>query len=92
MCLQPTMIDALRTHCVVEASCGDAHSAVLTREGKVFVFGCNAHGQLGLYQPQSRYLPVMLTSLPCAALSIACGSQHTIILLEDGDLMACGSV
>lgn len=29
-------------------ACGDAHSIVLTHEGKVYVFGFSYQGQLGL--------------------------------------------
>lgn len=33
---------------VIKVSCGDAHSLILTAEGKVYVFGFCYQGQLGL--------------------------------------------
>lgn len=33
---------------MVKAACGDAHSLVLTEDGKVWVFGFSYQGQLGL--------------------------------------------
>nr|CCC91283.1 putative regulator of chromosome condensation [Trypanosoma congolense IL3000] len=85
------VIDALSSHVIVDASCGCFHTAVLTKHGQVYVFGENSFGQLGLKGQQPRLLPEVVP-LPKRAIVVSCGREHTCILLEDGDLMACGSV
>ncbi|AAZ12184.1 regulator of chromosome condensation, putative [Trypanosoma equiperdum] len=85
------LIDALSNQVVTDASCGSFHTAVLTKQGQIFVFGENTYGQLGLPTRQPRLLPEILP-LPKRAISVSCGREHTCILLEDGDVMACGSL
>ncbi|KAI8468357.1 MAG: regulator of chromosome condensation 1/beta-lactamase-inhibitor protein II [Monoraphidium minutum] len=44
----PTIIDALWALPVVQLAAGDAHSAALTSNGHMFIWGSNHFGQLGL--------------------------------------------
>jgi alpha-tubulin suppressor-like RCC1 family protein len=44
----PTVVDALWALPVVQLAAGDAHSAALTTNGHMFIWGSNHFGQLGL--------------------------------------------
>jgi len=49
--LLPALVDKVQAFAgeqVVSVSCGCAHSACVTREDNLFVWGCNEEGQLGL--------------------------------------------
>ena len=48
--------------CALQVSCGDAHSAVVTRLGQVYTFGCGSAGRLGFGDKVTREL-----LLPCSA-------------------------
>ncbi|CAJ04887.1 conserved hypothetical protein [Leishmania major strain Friedlin] len=88
--VKPRLVEGLRSSFVVDASCSNAHSAVLTSTGAVYVFGENAEGQLGLRGREPRRLPTMVP-LPMKAVAVTCAREHTCILLADGDVVACGS-
>lgn len=88
--VRPRLVEGLRSCFAVDASCSNAHSAVLTSTGAVYVFGENAEGQLGLRGLAPRRLPTMV-ALPGKAVAVACAREHTCILLADGDVVACGS-
>ena len=79
-------------HRVVQVSCGDAHTCVLTSERRLFSFGVGAHGQLGHAAVKARACttPRAIEGLP-AAVSIACGGQHTVALGADRRLYTWGS-
>ncbi|RNF26099.1 regulator of chromosome condensation [Trypanosoma conorhini] len=85
------LIDSLIEHVVIDASCGSFHSAVLTKEGIVLVFGENNCHQLGISGEAPRTTPVHLP-LPKRAIAVSGGREHTCVLLEDGDLMSCGTL
>ena len=38
----------IREDLIVQLSCGDEHTAVVTKSGRLFMFGSNEWGQLGL--------------------------------------------
>jgi alpha-tubulin suppressor-like RCC1 family protein len=88
--VKPRLVEGLRSCFVVDACCASAHTAVLTSTGSVYVFGENADGQLGLRGRSPRRLPTPLP-LPCKAVAVSCAREHTCVLLEDGDIVACGS-
>ncbi|KAG5476378.1 hypothetical protein LSCM1_04080 [Leishmania martiniquensis] len=88
--VKPRLVEGLQPYFVVDASCSYGHSAVLTSTGTVFSFGENTEGQLGLRGCAPRLLPTMVP-LPVKAVAVTCAREHTCILLEDGDVVACGS-
>ncbi|XP_038710457.1 ultraviolet-B receptor UVR8-like isoform X2 [Tripterygium wilfordii] len=63
-------------------SCGARHSAVLTEDGKVFCWGWNKYGQLGLGDVIDRKIPSQITIEGCVPKNIACGWWHTLLLAE----------
>uniref|UniRef100_UPI0037E7E5B3 probable E3 ubiquitin-protein ligase HERC6 n=1 Tax=Semicossyphus pulcher TaxID=241346 RepID=UPI0037E7E5B3 len=72
-------------------SCGEAHSAVLTKDGKVFTFGEGSHGQLGHNSSDNEKGPRLVEGLDGLAAQISCGRCHTLVLGSSGQLWAFGN-
>ncbi|KAM4627974.1 putative E3 ubiquitin-protein ligase HERC4 isoform 2-T2 [Polymixia lowei] len=85
------VVPALRPLGVSFISCGATHSAVLTKDGRVFTFGEGSKGQLGHNSTANELLPKLVQGIDGLASQIACGSHHTLILGCSGHLWAFGS-
>ncbi|XP_075956095.1 putative E3 ubiquitin-protein ligase HERC6 isoform X2 [Anarhichas minor] len=85
------MVPALRPLGVSFISCGEAHSAVLTKDGKVFTFGEGSYGQLGHNSSANEVGPRLVESLDGPASQISCGRRHTLVLGTSGQLWAFGN-
>lgn len=60
--------------------------------GKVYTFGHNMNGQLGLGDTRNHYQPEIVKSLLKKNItSISAGWSHTLVLTDQGDFYACGS-
>ncbi|KAM6987468.1 putative E3 ubiquitin-protein ligase HERC6 [Tautogolabrus adspersus] len=84
------VVPALRPLDVSFISCGEAHSAVLTKDGKVFTFGEGSNGQLGHNSTDNEEAPRLVDGLDGSASQIACGRRHTLVLGSSGQLWAFG--
>ncbi|CAB1327289.1 unnamed protein product [Coregonus sp. 'balchen'] len=84
-------VPALRVLGVSFISCGEAHSAVLTKDGRVFTFGEGSRGQLGHDASANELIPKLVERLDGLVSQIACGSHHTLVLGSSGQLWAFGS-
>lgn len=69
--------------------CGTEHIMIYKKDSKLFVFGCNSHGQLGLNDTKDRNRPILLMEDTQIA-SIHCGAEHSIIYKNDGSLYVFG--
>ncbi|XP_056321974.1 probable E3 ubiquitin-protein ligase HERC4 [Danio aesculapii] len=78
---------------VIQIACGDQHSMALTNDGQLFVWGENAHGQLGMRKEQAgTQSPQHLQSLcgiPVA--QISAGGNHSFVLSLSGVVFGWGS-
>ncbi|OVA15573.1 Regulator of chromosome condensation [Macleaya cordata] len=63
-------------------SCGARHSAIITDDGKVFCWGWNKYGQLGLGDVIDRNIPSQVPFDGCIPKNVACGWWHTLALAE----------
>lgn len=63
-------------------SCGARHSAIVSEDGKVFCWGWNKYGQLGLGDVIDRNIPVEVPMENCIPKNVACGWWHTLLLAE----------
>ncbi|KAI5670605.1 hypothetical protein M9H77_10969 [Catharanthus roseus] len=80
----PRLLDASsleNVHAKV-VSCGARHTAVISDEGKVFCWGWNKYGQLGLGDVIDRNIPSQVSVDGCVPKNVACGWWHTLLLTE----------
>ncbi|XP_015200081.2 probable E3 ubiquitin-protein ligase HERC6 isoform X1 [Lepisosteus oculatus] len=83
---------ALKLIGVSYISCGDAHTAVLSKDGGVYTFGDGRHGQLGHNSTTNEFKPRRVEQITEQASQVACGSHHTLVYLSSpGLLLAFGS-
>ncbi|XP_025027421.1 E3 ubiquitin-protein ligase MYCBP2 isoform X2 [Python bivittatus] len=75
----------------VQISCGFHHSVVLMENGDVYTFGYGQHGQLGHGDVNSRGCPTLVQALPGPSTQVTAGSNHTAVLLMDGQVFTFGS-
>ncbi|XP_060681897.1 E3 ubiquitin-protein ligase MYCBP2 isoform X6 [Hemiscyllium ocellatum] len=75
----------------VQVSCGFHHSVILMENGDVYTFGYGQHGQLGHGDVNSRGAPTLVQALPAPCTQVTAGSNHTALLLADGQVFTFGS-
>jgi hypothetical protein len=68
-------------------SCGGHHSLALTESGRVFCWGWNKSGQLGVNVSYSSE-PVIIELNDLKIKKISCGYEHSLLLSCDGDIYA----
>ncbi|CAJ0961629.1 unnamed protein product, partial [Mesorhabditis belari] len=74
---------------IIEVACGREHSVCVTDDGRVFSWGNNISGQLGLNDKGTVEKPkrVEFNTQIC---QVACGPDHTIFLAQNGNVYVCG--
>ncbi|XP_051735246.1 E3 ISG15--protein ligase HERC5-like isoform X2 [Ctenopharyngodon idella] len=77
---------------VIQIACGDQHSMALTKDGQLFVWGENSHGQLGLKKehpgsPSAQQVK-SLCGIPLA--QISAGGDHSFVLSLSGVVFGWG--
>nr|CCA15086.1 RCC1 and BTB domaincontaining protein putative [Albugo laibachii Nc14] len=78
---EPTLIKALAKTHAVQVTCGCYHTLVLSEDGKVYPFGRNNHGQLGLGNLIDCTSPQIIASLRDKfVVKVASGFYHSICL------------
>lgn len=89
----PSGVDITRKHVIVQVSCGANHTAFVSEEGFLYMFGATLHGKIGIDNiqytnianptlfPLSRDFPVQ---------QVACGDYHTLCLFENGEVWGWG--
>lgn len=83
---------ALRSVRIREVACGAKHTAIVFENGVLMTCGDGAAGQLGHGDRRSRAGFKQVSALETRiVVDVACGAQHTIVVLNDGALMAFGS-
>uniref|UniRef100_A0A8U8BKF4 Regulator of chromosome condensation 1 n=1 Tax=Geospiza parvula TaxID=87175 RepID=A0A8U8BKF4_GEOPR len=77
---------------VVQVSAGDSHTAALTEDGRVFVWGSfrDNNGVIGLLEPMKTSSVPVLLQLNTPVVKIVSGNDHLVMLTVDGDLFTCG--
>ncbi|XP_019408254.1 PREDICTED: probable E3 ubiquitin-protein ligase HERC6 isoform X4 [Crocodylus porosus] len=88
----PKKIDVLLNHRVLQVTCGHYHSLALTQDGRVFSWGQNSHGQLGLGKEfPSQASPQQVASLNGIPLAqVAAGGAHSFALSLSGVVYGWG--
>uniref|UniRef100_A0A8C5P850 Regulator of chromosome condensation 1 n=1 Tax=Leptobrachium leishanense TaxID=445787 RepID=A0A8C5P850_9ANUR len=77
---------------VVQVSAGDSHTAALTEDGRVFVFGSfrDNNGVIGLLEPMKKSNVPVQVQINVPVTKIASGNDHLVMLASDGDLYTSG--
>lgn len=84
----PTLLKSLRSQRVICISCGEDHTAALTKEGGVFTFGAGGYGQLGHNSTNHEINPRKVFELMGNVVTqIACGRQHTLAFIPSSGKM-----
>uniref|UniRef100_A0A7N6ATJ0 HECT domain-containing protein n=1 Tax=Anabas testudineus TaxID=64144 RepID=A0A7N6ATJ0_ANATE len=84
----PCHIKFLRSQKVVYISCGDEHTAALTKDGGLFTFGDGSWGQLGHGSTNNELLPRRVLELMGTEVSqIACGRHHTLAFVPSSGIV-----
>ena len=84
-------LTSLRGIPMASAAAGDAHSAFLGADGRLFTCGRNASGQLGQGDCVPRHWPTLVQSTAVAnqaVVAIYAAGERTLCLLADGRLIA----
>lgn len=88
----PRAIPALSGKDIVSTAAGAYHSAAITQDGELFVWGSNAEGQCGGRNEEVVPTPKRIEALENFKLGVAaCGASHTVTVAEDGSVFAFGS-
>ncbi|KAF5890016.1 X-linked retinitis pigmentosa GTPase regulator, partial [Clarias magur] len=81
----------LKNDVPLKLACGDEHTALITENGKLFMFGSNNWGQLGLGEKISVNKPTCVKALKSENVKlVACGRTHTLVYTSCGNLYAAG--
>ncbi|KAL7384346.1 hypothetical protein ABVT39_000367 [Epinephelus coioides] len=82
----------LKNDLPVHLSCGGEHTAVITENGRLLMFGGNMWGQLGLGLKPAASKPVSVKALKSEKVKlVACGKDHTIVCTWRGSVYVAGS-
>ncbi|XP_029329276.1 X-linked retinitis pigmentosa GTPase regulator isoform X1 [Mus caroli] len=72
-------------------SCGDEHTAIVTGNNKLYMFGSNNWGQLGLGSKSTIIKPTCIKALKPEKVKLAaCGRNHTLVSTDTGGVYAAG--
>ncbi|KAK1340299.1 hypothetical protein QTO34_018866 [Cnephaeus nilssonii] len=77
---------------VVQVSAGDSHTAALTEDGRVFLWGSfrDNNGVIGLLEPMKKSMVPVQVQLSVPVVKVASGNDHLVMLTTDGDLYTLG--
>uniref|UniRef100_A0AAQ4PCZ4 HECT and RLD domain containing E3 ubiquitin protein ligase 3 n=1 Tax=Gasterosteus aculeatus aculeatus TaxID=481459 RepID=A0AAQ4PCZ4_GASAC len=84
----PCHIKFLRSQKVCYISCGNEHTAALTKDGGLFTFGEGSWGQLGHGSTNNELLPRRVLELMGTEVSqITCGRRHTLAFVPSSEVV-----
>jgi len=91
---EPDLVQGpLESRRVTVLAAGDDHTLAATDDGRLYAWGANASGQLGLSRVDDQTIPQPVRELQDANIvSLACGARHSLVVADSGSqLWAFGS-
>ncbi|XP_076594372.1 regulator of chromosome condensation [Chaetodon auriga] len=78
---------------VVQVSAGDSHTAALTDDGTVYIWGAfrDNNGVIGLLEPLKTSNTPVKVPMPEAVVKIASGNDHLVLVTLEGNLYSSGT-
>lgn len=83
----PILVESLLQYTATKISCGWTHTAVITKDQKLFTWGCGEFGALGTGGVEDAWEPVEVFN---NVQDVSCGARHTGIISKGLGLM-CGA-
>uniref|UniRef100_T1KZ52 RCC1-like domain-containing protein n=2 Tax=Tetranychus urticae TaxID=32264 RepID=T1KZ52_TETUR len=80
---------------IKQVACGRAHTIILTTDNTLYSLGNNSFGQCGVpileKKPKLDYTLINeIHGVPGIVEKVVCGQDHTLFLLQSGEVYACG--
>jgi alpha-tubulin suppressor-like RCC1 family protein len=88
--LMPFKVNGFDNEIVIEISCGLRHCMALTKSGRVYSWGSNECGQLGVESLEDFNTPQIIQLNDVLITKISCGSFHSLLLSNDGVVYSFG--
>lgn len=78
---------------VVQVSAGDSHTAALTEDGTVYIWGAfrDSNGVMGLVEPAKPSNNPVKLAMPEPVVKIASGNDHLVLVTMEGNLYSAGT-
>ncbi|TYZ64576.1 hypothetical protein PybrP1_001487 [[Pythium] brassicae (nom. inval.)] len=87
----PRLVEELRGRNIRQVTCGSYHTAAVTVAGDLYTWGGGMYGKLGHGNETGHSTPFLVESLKGLQVrQVACGSRHTVVLLENRDVYTWG--
>ncbi|XP_025262596.1 RCC1 and BTB domain-containing protein 2 [Camponotus floridanus] len=89
--VNPCQVTGLKKMKIIQIACDMSFVMALTNDGKLYSWGTNTYGQLGISSENDLY-PCLITSLENVHIDkIVCGSEHSLALTSKGHIYSWGS-
>jgi hypothetical protein len=88
--LMPFKVNDFDNEIIIEISCGLRHCMALTKSGRVYSWGSNECGQLGVESLEDFNTPQIIQLNDVMITKISCGSFHSLLLSNDGVVYSFG--
>jgi hypothetical protein len=88
--LLPQLVFALQNERIVDVACGLAHTLALTADGRVFAFGVDRDGAMGVGDRLPRLTPTLVQGLEAHGpiVAVAAGNGSSLFVSANGTLLA----
>lgn len=87
----PRLVEELRGKSIRQVTCGSYHTAAVTVSGDLYTWGGGMYGKLGHGNDTGHSTPCLVDTLKGLHVrQVACGSRHTVVLLENKDVYTWG--
>ena len=90
---QPQRLHALDGQCITSLACGQYHTVLSTKRGRIYSCGKNDYGQLGLRADSNCIVPALVDQgilRGMSAIDVKCGYYHTIVLCHSSSIVGFG--